>query len=365
MSLDPTHRSVVEELSEAVPCSGQLALGMTPVGPTQCETRWRAVLAFFDKQYEILIANNPEATGEINLIRTGLIKIGQLVQNSPQPNVNGTTWKRLVGKAESEKIVLCKHLDGKALFTGMLRLYAATHGEMEDSLLPECTQGKYEAAPHSKRRKPNSYSDHGSSISKREATEECRPLPKPRPMVIKNFFAPRRAVPMEGVEMCGETPSSDNSLDKGRPPPIVLTSEVNLLSLQKDLKAVVTGELFFRNTVSSTRITTKSKADYKTIQNLLGQKGLPFFTFCTKGDKPVKAVIMHLPNNTSCEDIRVALQELGYEVISVKQMTAKRPSPEGEVTLVSLPLFLITLVRNHTSLDIFKISSLCNIIVKV
>jgi hypothetical protein len=42
----------------------------------------------------------------------------------------------------------------------------------------------------------------------------------------------------------------------------------------------------------------------------------------------------------------VALQELGYEVISVKQMTTKRPSPE-EVTLVSLPLFLITLVINQ------------------
>jgi hypothetical protein len=45
VSLDPTHRSVVEELSEALPCSGQLALGMAPMGPTQSETRWRAVLA--------------------------------------------------------------------------------------------------------------------------------------------------------------------------------------------------------------------------------------------------------------------------------------------------------------------------------
>jgi hypothetical protein len=61
-SLDPTHRSVVEELSEALPCSGQLALGMAPVGPTQCETRWRAVLASFDKQYDTLIAKNSDAT---------------------------------------------------------------------------------------------------------------------------------------------------------------------------------------------------------------------------------------------------------------------------------------------------------------
>jgi hypothetical protein len=164
--------------------------------------------------------------------------------------------------------------------------------------------------------------------------------------------------------VCGETSTSDNNLEKGRPPPIFRTSEVNLLSLQKDLKAFVTGE-FYRNTTSDTRITTKSVADYKAVRNHLSQKCVPFFSFYTKGDKPVKAVIRHLPNHTSSEDITVALQELGYEVISVKKMTEKRPSSEGEVTLVSFPLFLITLVRNQKSLYILKISSRSNIIVKV
>jgi hypothetical protein len=234
----------------------------------------------------------------------------------------------------------------------MLRLYTAAQSEMEDSLLPECAQGEEEAEPHSKRRKINSYSDDGSSNSKREATEKCRPLPvyqKPRPVVTKNFFAQLRAVAMEGAEVCDETPSSENNLEKGRPPHIVLTSEINFLLLQKDLKVAVTGEFFFRNTASGTGITTESMADYKTIQNHLSQKCLPFFTFYTKEDKPVKAVIRHLPNTTSSEDITVALQELGYEIIIVKQMTAKRPSPEGEVTLVSLPpsLSLWEETRSH------------------
>jgi hypothetical protein len=127
----------------------------------------------------------------------------------------------------------------------------------------------------------------------------------------------------------------------------------------------VTGEFFFRNTASGTRITTKNMADYKATQNLLSQKNLPVFTFYTKGDKPVKAVIRHLPSNTLSEDITVALQKLGYEVISVKQMTAKRPSPAGGDTLVSLLLFLVTLVRNQKSQEIFKITNLCSIIVKV
>jgi hypothetical protein len=41
--------------------------------------------------------------------------------------------------------------------------------------------------------------------------------------------------------MCDETPSSDNNLGKGRPSPVVPTSEVNLLSLQKYLKVVDRG----------------------------------------------------------------------------------------------------------------------------
>jgi hypothetical protein len=114
---------------------------MAPVGLTQGETGWRAVLDSFDKEHETLIANNPDATEEMNLIRTGLVKIWQLLQTSPQQNGNGATWKRLVDKAESEKSVLCKHLNWKALFTGMLRLYAAIHREKEGSLLPVCAQG--------------------------------------------------------------------------------------------------------------------------------------------------------------------------------------------------------------------------------
>jgi hypothetical protein len=77
--------------------------------------------------------------------------------------------------------------------------------------------------------------------------------------------------------------------------------------------------------------------DYNAIQKFFIEKNLHFFTFYTKADKPVKAVIRHLPGNTSEEDIAVALQEMDYDVISVKQMTAKRPTPEGGVTHTSLP----------------------------
>jgi hypothetical protein len=67
------------------------------------------------------------------------------------------------------------------------------------------------------------------------------------------------------------------------------------------------------------------------------KKNLPFFTFYIKVGKPVKAIIRHLPGNIPAEDITVALQKLGYDIISIVQMTTKQPTLErGSQTLHSL-----------------------------
>jgi hypothetical protein len=105
--------------------------------PTQCEGRWSGVLASFDRHYESLIADYPDAKQEIGLVQTAIATLGQLIQISPSLNGNGTVWKQLTVRAEEEKSVLCKHLDGKSLFTGLLRLYNSVHREMSDSLQPE------------------------------------------------------------------------------------------------------------------------------------------------------------------------------------------------------------------------------------
>jgi hypothetical protein len=51
--------------------------------------------------------------------------------------------------------------------------------------------------------------------------------------------------------------------------------------------------------------------DYNAIQNFLTEKNLHLFTFYTEADKPVKAVIRHLPGNISA-DITVALLDIDY-----------------------------------------------------
>jgi hypothetical protein len=93
------------------------------------------VLTSFNSQADELLSAHPDAREEIELVHTALVTIGQQVQAAPRVNGNSGVWKQLADRAEAERRVLCKHLDGKALFTGMLRLYALTHREMRDSLL--------------------------------------------------------------------------------------------------------------------------------------------------------------------------------------------------------------------------------------
>jgi hypothetical protein len=230
-------------------------------------------------------------------------------------------------------------MDGKALFTGMMRLYAAIHRELEDSLLPVCAKKREEDVPRSKRRKRNSDSDDSSSTSKRDVTDKFRPLPvyqKPRPVATKNFFAPLRAVSMEGTEASDEGKSSGN-IDKGRPPPIVLPSEANL-SLQKDLKTVVTGGVLLPEYYI--RYPNHNKKKYGRLQShaepAKSEKSSIIYIL-HQGRQTSKTVIRHLPSNTSSESITVSLQELGYDVISVKQMTVKAPLRQEVTLLYSFP----------------------------
>jgi hypothetical protein len=100
--------------------------------------------------------------------------------------------------------------------------------------------------------------------------------------------------------------------------------------------------------------------DYKAIQEFLTEKILHFITFYTKVDKPVIAVTRHMPGTNSAEEITVALQEMDYDVISVKRST-----PEGVVSHTSFPLFLVTLATNQEAPEMFKLIALCNMLIKV
>jgi hypothetical protein len=105
-------------------------------GPTVYETRWDKIISSFKSNHKDLLEGHPDSSEELALLRSDLHTIRQFIYISPQVNGNGAVWKELIARAEAERAVLCKHLNGRALFTAMLRLYAALHKELRDSVLP-------------------------------------------------------------------------------------------------------------------------------------------------------------------------------------------------------------------------------------
>jgi hypothetical protein len=117
----------------------------------------------------------------------------------------------------------------------------------------------------------------------------------------------------------------------------VLTSAVNLILVQKQLKGLVKGNFEFRSTRNGTRVITKEMADYSDIRAYFDSNHLHYYTFYPNSEKPIMAVIRQLPGDNPAEDISNGLQDLGFSILSVKQMTANLPSPEVAATLLISP----------------------------
>jgi hypothetical protein len=95
------------------------------------------------------------------------------------------------------------------------------------------------------------------------------------------------------------------------------------------------------------------------------RNNLHYFTSSPNSEKPIKAVIRHLPPDTPAEDISNGLEGLGFNVINVRQMQATRTSPNGQAHVAPFPLFLVTLTRNITYKKIFKLNSFNHTIIEV
>jgi hypothetical protein len=131
---------------------------------------------------------------------------------------------------------------------------------MRDSVVP-ANQQPNEKFREQRRRRRIPSDDKAKKPKPSEPTPESRdPRLRPKGEVpTKNIFAPLRSdtdVESTLVEDTSETPNSEaqqpSSSKAGSPPPIVLTSTTNLVTLQKHIKDIVTGNFEFRNTRSGT-----------------------------------------------------------------------------------------------------------------
>jgi hypothetical protein len=91
---------------------------------------------------------------------------------------------------------------------------------------------------------------------------------------------------------------------------------------------------------------------------ILPGDNLQYFTFSPDSEKPIMAVIRLLPPDMPAEDISSSLEDLGFNVISVRQLTTNQRAPSRQTYVETLPLFLVTLTRNVKSQEMFKLNTL-------
>jgi hypothetical protein len=302
------------------------------------------------------------------------------------------SWREVVDCAKQDRLDLCNIHLGKRLSSALYGTYSITLNELRSLLQASVTKAKTGAPGQDKptsgtqtvqseepedgfrqqrRRKLNSSSEeiHDKNLKIASPVAGNVQLYKkptsPSTTTCRNYFAPLRSLEMEANETTSQRQQQQEATTNtgGRPPPIFLTSAVKLIHLLGKLRGIVKGNFEFRNIRNGTRVVTKEIEDVCAIRVYHEANNLNYFTFHPKSEKPIMAVIRNLPIQTPSEDISKGLEELGYSIISVKQVTASRPSPE-RIKQINLPLFLITLARNDKSPDIFKLSTLCHIVIK-
>jgi hypothetical protein len=150
---------------------------------------------------------------------------------------------------------------------------------------------------------------------KRHRTGEAACTPKKAALLTstvttKNFFVPLRTINMDTDAHVTESNSTEKAATgkSCRPPPIILTSATNLI--QNQLKGEAQQSFEFRNTRKGSRVVTKVMVDYQAVKSYFDKNSLSYYIFYPKSEKPIKAVLRHLPNNTPAQDISDGLCSL-------------------------------------------------------
>jgi hypothetical protein len=94
------------------------------------------------------------------------------------------------------------------------------------------------------------------------------------------------------------------------------------------------------------------------MKSYLEKYNLHYFTFSKNSEKPIKTVIHHLPPDTLMEVISNSLEDLGFNVINVRQMTAPRRATNGQIHVEILPPFPVILTRKTEFQEIFTLNRL-------
>jgi hypothetical protein len=246
-----------------------------------------------------MIGNYPDADTQYRQLFRVLCDIEDVAGYTPAVFGESAEWMAIVSATEENRINYCKALSGKTLFSALYGTYTVTLNDLKSILKASNSAGKTTEKPTQeegfqevRRRKRHSTTEKAMPTA---ASAAVSTLPKEG--ATRNFFAPVRA-----AEMDMDSTSSENSSCKatapgktGRPPPIILTSAVNLIQLQKQLNGVVSEGFKFRSTRNGTRVITRGMVDFQSVKSHLDNQNLQYYTFFPKSEKRIKATSRATP----------------------------------------------------------------------
>jgi hypothetical protein len=258
-------------------------------GPNAYEKRWAETLSSYERNMVEITKIHPDSLEIIRPIQADLITTGHLINSSPRNNGNGKIWREIITRAEAERAVLCKHLEGKALYSALLRLYATTHKELRDSLQPELEE-PFKEFREQRRRKRNPSEGQPTTPKKAAGTTGSVGDPSVRPQVdlpTRNFYAPLRAE----RELEDSSKQQKPTNKAGRPPPHNpdVCSEPH--SAVEATKNVVKDDFEFRSAKIGIRSVPKGMDDFEKVKTHFSKSDLSYFSFFPRFQKPIKAVI--------------------------------------------------------------------------
>jgi hypothetical protein len=183
--------------------------------------------------------------------------IEEMARYTPASVGESEQWLFIVSTAEENRQNFCKVFNGKNLFNALYGTYTVALHELKAVLKASTPADQYKTPMSSdtqedgfkKVRRRKQHSTNESVPTSKRAAFSAVDTP-PKEVATLNFFAPLRASDKDTDSTNTEaTPREAAAPAKpGRPPPIVLTSAVNLILLQMQLKAVVSENFEFRST---------------------------------------------------------------------------------------------------------------------
>jgi hypothetical protein len=204
---------------------------------------WADKRLSLQNEYKGLVSKNSDAAASIKQLLKVLCDLEDLASYTPLSVGQSEECATITSSKEENRENFCKALRGKTLFSALNGTYTVTLNELKSLLKASSQQGD---------------GFKGVRIRKQHSSQEATNTPKkatlPAPsakVTTRNFFAPLRTANMDTDSPAAESsPAAEEAVPAkaGRPPPIVLTSAMNLIQLQKQLKGVAKQAFEFRNT---------------------------------------------------------------------------------------------------------------------